>query len=62
MCVGGGGGAELIYVCDRKRKGGAARERACSVCVNVLRHALNWMRNCQWIDCYYVARVGTRKD
>ena len=52
----GGGG---IYVCDRERKGGAARERECSVCVNVF--ACNWMRNCLWIDCYYVARVG-RKD
>ena len=46
-------------MCDRERKGGAAKERECSVCVNVF--ACNWMRNCQWIDCYYVARVG-RKD
>ena len=57
--LGGGGGGGDLCVCDRERKGGAARERKCSVCVNVF--ACNWMRNCQWIDCYYVARVG-RKD
>ena len=35
-------------MCDRERKGGAARERECSVCVKVV--ACSWMRNGQWIE------------
>ena len=53
VVVGGGGGRNgiIVSVCDRERKGGAARERngvECSVCVNVF--ACNWMRNGQWIE------------
>ena len=44
----GGEGEGGIYVRDRERKGGAARERECSVCVNVF--ACNWIRNGQWIE------------
>ena len=46
--LGGRGGERNLCVCDRERKGGAARERECSVCVNVF--ACNWISHGQWIE------------